>query len=313
MFSQLLRSPFHLLANLILGLLAASSVAAEDTSETEQKITHHHANNEGTKIHFASMGSGPLVVMIHGFPDYWYSWRHQMRALSPKFRTVALDQRGYNRSDQPRGVESYRVQHLVSDVVAVIKECGEEKAIVVGHDWGGFVAWNVAMTHPDLVSQLIILNLPHPTALGRELANNPKQQANSEYARNFQKPRAHEQLTAEGLAAWVKDADAKTKYVEAFQRSDFEAMVNYYKANYPRPPYREPQGTVAKVKCPVLMFHGLDDWALLPGGLNGTWEFLEKDLTLVTIPGAGHFVQQDKPERISKTILSWLQLQSELE
>jgi pimeloyl-ACP methyl ester carboxylesterase len=166
------------------------------------------------------------------------------------------------------------------------------------------------MNVPDAVDRLIILNLPHPRGLMRELANNPEQQKNSQYARNFQQEDAASKLTAEGLAFWVKDPAAKPKYIEAFRKSDFEAMLNYYKRNYPRPPYELPSGWTAKVKAPVLMIHGLNDTALLPGALNGTWEWLEKDLTLVTVPGAGHFVQQDASDFVTRTMRGWLQAQS---
>jgi pimeloyl-ACP methyl ester carboxylesterase len=195
---------------------------------------------------------------------------------------------------------------LVGDVAAVIKHLGREKAIIVGHDWGGAVAWTLATYMPQVVDKLIILNLPHLRGLSRELANNPQQQKNSQYARNFQQPDAHTKMTAEQLVFWVKDPEAKKKYIEAFNRSDFEAMLNYYKRNYPREPYKEDTSPVVKIKMPVLMIHGLDDWALLPGALNNTWEWLEKDLTLVTIPGAGHFVQQDAPEMVNRSMLMWL-------
>ncbi len=157
-----------------------------------------------------------------------------------------------------------------------------------------------------MTDKLIILNLPHFRGLSRELANNPKQQKNSAYARRFQQEGAHEALTAEELAKWVTDPEAREKYVEAFRRSDFEAMLNYYKRNYPKEPYVEDTSPVVKVKPPVLMIHGLDDWALLPGALNGTWDWLEKDLTLVTIPGAGHFVQQDAADMVNRTMKMWL-------
>jgi hypothetical protein len=124
--------------------------------------------------------------------------------------------------------------------------------------------------------------------LARELANNPQQQKNSAYARGFQLPGAHLILSAKTLSRWVKDPQARARYVEAFKRSNFEAMLNYYKANYPRLPYKEDKSPIVPVKMPVLMFHGLADTALLPGALNDTWKWLEKDLTLVTIPGAGN-------------------------
>ena len=197
---------------------------------------------------------------------------------------------------------------LVDDIAAVIKAEKADQAIIVGHDWGGAVAWNVAMRKPELTRLLIICNLPHPAGIAREIAINPEQKKNSEYAFNFQKPDAHKALKAELLAGWVSDPAARARYVDAFNKSDFEAMLNYYKANYPKPDAPPPAADVQfpKVKAPVLMFHGLNDQALLPGALNGTWQWVEKDLTIVTIPGASHFVQQDAADQVSATMVDWL-------
>jgi pimeloyl-ACP methyl ester carboxylesterase len=314
-------------------------LGAAVSSDLFDRVEHGYADNGGVKIHYASLGQGPLVVMIHGFPDFWYTFRDQMETLSSDFQTVAIDLRGYNLSDKPAGVESYAMPLLVADVAAVIRhvysvrwgptpsapllrdrpfdrQLGKEQAIVVGHDWGGAVAWYVALTQPQMVEKLVILNLPHPNGLVRELQGNPKQYENSAYARAFQEkdPSAPDvffggPMTPETLSGWVKDPEARKRYIEAFQKSDFTAMLSYYKANYPRvEPGVEPlpPPPLPKARMPVLMFHGLEDQALLPGALNGTWEWLEKDLTLVTIPGAGHFVQQDAGELVSKTMKWWL-------
>ena len=270
------------------------------------KAQHYFADNEGVKIHYVVVGDGPLVVMIHGFPDFWYSWRNQMAGLSDKFRVAAVDLRGYNLSGKPQGVENYTMSRLVSDILTVIQHLGEERAIVVGHDWGGAIAWAIAMTQPDIVEKLIICNLPHLKGLQRELTRNPEQQKHSQYARDFQQPPAHLKLPAEILAEWVTNPDTKKLYIEAFEKSDLEAMLNYYKANYPKPPYVENDSPVVKVKCPVLMFHGLEDSALLPGALNDTWKWIDNELTLMTIPDAGHFVQHDASERVTQVIRRWL-------
>jgi pimeloyl-ACP methyl ester carboxylesterase len=282
------------------------SSTARAQSDLEKRVENGYADSGGVKIHYVSLGKGPLIVMIHGFPDFWYTWRDQMEALSKDYQVVAIDQRGYNLSDKPKGVENYDMRLLVGDVAAVVKHLKRDKAIIMGHDWGGIVAWTFAMTLPDMTDKLIILNLPHPRGLTRELAHNPQQQKNSQYARNFQQPDAHTKLTAEGLSFWVKDPEAKKRYIEAFNRSDFEAMLNYYKRNYPREPYTEDTSPLIKVKMPVLMIHGLNDPALLAGALNNTWEWLDKDLTLVTIPGAGHFVQQDASDLVTRSIRMWL-------
>lgn len=271
-------------------------------------VVHDYADSAGVKIHYAALGDKykPLVIFIHGFPDYWYTWRHQMVALSSDYYCVAIDQRGYNLSDKPKGVENYDAKFLVGDVIAVIKHLGREKAIVVGHDWGGAVAWGLAQNAPQYVEKLIVLNLPHLRGVNRELANDPVQQKNSAYARQFQKEGAHKILLPEMLAAWVKDPEAKKKYIEAFKQSDIEAMLHYYKQNYPKEPYVEDKSPVVKIKMPVLLIHGLKDKALSAKMLNNTWDWLEQDLTLVTIPNADHFVQQDAADLVSRSMKSWL-------
>ena len=297
-------------------LLAGAAPVHGQQADLFDRVTHGYATSGGdVKIHYATLGSGPLVVMIHGFPDFWYTWRHVMETLSNRFQVVAIDQRGYNLSDKPKGIENYDMRLLVADVAAVIRHVGRQRATIVGHDWGGMVGWQFAMNHPEMTENLVILNLPHPTGLLRELRSNPEQIKNSEYARNFQRLSPDHPtiffgrpMTPETLSGWVQDPAARVRYVEAFERSDFDAMLNYYKRNYPSgsgagapPPPEFP-----KVKAPVLMFHGLDDRALHSDGLSGTWNWLEQDLTLVTVPGAGHFVQQDAADLVSSTMLWWL-------
>ena len=279
------------------------------------EVTHKYADNDGTRIHYVSIGQGPLVVMIHGFPDYWYSWRHQMSALKDHYQVIAIDQRGYNKSDQPKGVENYAMPLLVSDVVAVIKDTGASQATIVGHDWGGAVAWQVALNLPQITRNLIILNLPHPNGLAREMRNNLEQRTNSGYAQKFRQGKASDPdilaggpMTAVRLSQWVQDKEAKQNYIDAFDRSSFSAMLNYYKANYPRLSDSQSDKAVSapQLNMPVLMFHGLKDRALHSDGLNNTWNWVDQDLTIVTAPSAGHFVQQDAADLVSKTMKSWL-------
>ena len=302
------------------GLVLSTAVAAGGSSASQgdvfDRVTHGTAVSEGgVKIHYASLGKGPLVVMIHGFPDFWYSWRHQMDALAETFQVVAIDQRGYNLSDKPKGVENYDMRLLVGDVAAVIRHLGRDRATIVGHDWGGVVAWQFAMNLPQMTENLVILNLPHPQGLSRELRINAEQIKNSAYARNFQEKTPADPtvffgrpMTAENLAGWVRDPAARKHYVEAFKRSDFDAMLNYYKRNYPRQSGADaaPAPEMPKVQAPVLMFHGLRDTALHSDGLSGTWNWVAKDLTLVTAPEAGHFVQQDAADLVTSTMKWWL-------
>ncbi len=272
-------------------------------------VEHKYAENNGVKIHYAAMGDGPLIVFIHGFPDFWYSWRHQMSGLKDDYRVVALDTRGYNKSDKPEKQEDYDMSLLVQDVAAVIKAEGQEKAVIVGHDWGGAIAWQFAMTRPQMATKLIIVNLPHPKGIVRELASNPEQQANAQYARNFQQPDSDKTLNPLILAGIVaRDEEARAIYVEAFQNSSINGMMNYYRQNYPREPYAEFAANMPNISIPVLQFHGLKDTALHHHGLNNTWEWIDKDYTLVTIPNVGHWAHHEAPELVTDTMKWWLKM-----
>lgn len=291
-------------------LLVATGASADIWDEVE----HGYADSDGVKIHYATVGEGPLVVMIHGFPDFWYSWRHQMEGLKDNFKVVAIDQRGYNLSGQPEGEANYNMRYLISDVAAVIKHLGAEKATIVGHDWGGIVSWQFAFALPQMVDKLVILNLPHPNGLARELANNVEQQENSSYARTFIEGSPSDPdilfggpMSAESLSFWVSDADARARYTDAFAQSSFDAMLAYYKQNYPRTNSNMPAPPLApQLDVPLLVFHGLRDTALHSDGLNNTWDWNDGDTTIVTAPNAGHFVQQDAAELVTSTLKWWL-------
>lgn len=292
-------------------------------ADITQDVRHHFASNDGVNLHYVSLGekegdlkNRPLAVMLHGFPDFWYTWRHQMPALAKTHYVVAMDLRGYNKSDKPNGVENYSMPVLMSDVVAVIEHAGYEKAVIIGNDWGGAIAWNLASFHPQRVERLIVCNLPHMKGLTRELNNNPRQQEASGYARDFQKPDAHKNLsptTLTRIVAGNRSADVQEKYQTAFENSDIESMLNYYKANFPRPGNDPRPGNetseptdMPNVQCPTLIIHGLKDKALLASGLNDNWDWVDNELTILTLPGADHFAQQDAPSRVTKAITQWL-------
>ena len=289
----------------IFGIVLAAALLIAGAAQAADR----YATNGGVKIHYVVTGKGPLVVMIHGFPDYWATWKPLMKTLNAAgYRTAALDNRGYNLSDKPQGEAAYAMPNLVGDVGAVIKAEGQTDAIVIGHDWGAAIAWNVALTRPDLVNRLVIPSVPHPAGMARELATNKAQQEGSNYARNFQKPGSEKNLTAEGLAGWVKDPAEKAGYVAAFKRSDFAAMMNYYRANYPKG--TEPGAAPVAyppIKVPVLVIHGMKDTALNAAGHNGTWEHVQADTTILMVPTAGHFVQHDAEKLVNRTIRDWLE------
>lgn len=191
------------LAGLFVGaaLIATAAIAATPA------FKDHYAQNGDVKIHYVSAGnaSKPLVVMIHGYPDFWYTWRHMMDELDGDYRVVAMDTRGYNLSDKPEGVDNYKQAKLVTDVEAVIHAEGRKSAILIGHDFGASTSWRTAMDKPEMVDRLVIFSVPHPTNMAYELKTNPIQQKNSQYARNNQAPGSEAKMTAEGLAGWVRD------------------------------------------------------------------------------------------------------------
>lgn len=287
----------------------ALALVAVLAMSTAAQAADRYATNNGVKIHYVVEGKGPLMVLIHGFPDYWATWKPLMAELNKAgYRTAALDTRGYNLSDKPQGVAAYAMPNLIGDVAAVIAAEGEKNATVIGHDWGAAIAWQTTFARPELVNKLVILSVPHPAGMAREMATNPDQQRNSQYARNFQQEGSEARLTAEGLAGWVKDPAARPGYVEAFRRSDFAAMMNYYRANYPRgvgetaaPPPAPP-----RIKVPVLVIHGMKDTALNAAGHSGTWNHVDADTTVVMFPQAAHFVQHDAAAQVNRTIRDWL-------
>ena len=236
-----------------------------------------------------------------------------MKGLSENFQVVAMDQRGYNLSDQPEGEESYNMEYLVSDVAALIRHFGSDKATIVGHDWGGIVSWQFAFARPEMVENLVILNLPHPNGLARELASNSDQQENSAYARRFIAGSATDPdilfggpMNSQSLSFWVSDPKAREKYVEAFDNSSFDAMLAYYKQNYPRVSEGNTPPPAPQLDVPLLVFHGLRDTALHSNGLNNTWDWNDSDTTIVSAPDANHFVQQDAADLVTTTLKWWL-------
>ena len=299
------------IGSLVLALsLSGAAASARKPVAVQDKFV---AGAGGVKIHYLASGKGPLVVLIHGYPDYSGSWARLTPALNDAYRVVALDTRGYNLSDHPDGVENYEMPKLVADVDAVIAAEGYRTATVLGHDWGGSIAWMYAFTHPDKLDNLIVLSTPHPILFMQQMQTNPAQQASSQYARNFQKEGSEATMTAEGLARRIQDPAEHARYLEAFKRSSFSAMMNYYRANYPRtvgPGAKRPfvPDNPPQIPVPLLIIHGMKDTALLADGHAGTWNKASQDTTIMMIPNAGHFVQNDAAELVNGTIRSWLDL-----
>lgn len=296
---------------ILLPVAVNASPQSVDPHTIMDDVTHHYAKNEDVKIHYVTVGDGPLIVMLHGFPDYWYTWRDQMEVLKNDFQVVAMDLRGYNLSGQPDGVEHYAMKHLMNDVIAVIKSTGNDKAIIVGHDWGGAIAWQLAINHPDVVEKLVVCNMTHPTGYSTASLKTLQSNGNTSYMDTFRE-HTSESLPVSWLCGWVKDPEAKKHYEAAFARSSVDAMINYYRANTKTKSQRADwlaNPVIADqptVNVPVLAIFGVDDKYVSKLGLNNTWDWLSSDFTLVTVPDAGHFVQQDASGLVSRSMKMWL-------
>lgn len=270
----------------------------------------------GVRLHFVSAGpaTGRLVVLLHGFPEFWWSWRHQLRALSEAgYRVLAPDTRGFAQSEKPRGVRSYGVERLARDVVELVRHEGRASAIVVGHDWGAVVAWQVAMRHPEVVERLGILNVPHPRRMLEGLLT-PQQLRRSWYIFFFQLPSLPEWLLSRADFTGLREVfrqdgfeeDEIAPYIDAFRAPGaLTAALNYYRAaardtlvdlltrRGPKP-----------VTCPVLVLWGRRD-RVLGEELASPPPSLVPRATVELIDDATHWVQHDAPERVSARLLAF--------
>ncbi len=280
-------------------------------------ITHRFIPTNGVRLHVAEAGpqDGPLVVLLHGFPEFWYGWRRQIPALAAAgFHVVAPDQRGYNLSDKPAAVQDYATQILAADVVGLFDACGADRALLVGHDWGGGVAWTVAEQHPDRLRALAVLNCPHGQALREVLGRSPRQALRSWYMAAFQIPWLPEKLLGARGARRLGRAmrgtarrgtfsrEDMTRYQEAWlQPGALTAMINWYRAGLRHPAPRSP----AAIEPPTLLIWGEQDTAL------GT-EFIEPicrpcaDIRVERLPDASHWVQHEEPDAVNALLVEFL-------
>lgn len=290
----------------MLVLLTGFQAGADALSDFENTVEHHTTSRSGASIHYAMTGSGDPVLFVHGFPDHWLTWWRQMDALSSDYSVASMDLRGFNLSDQPTAPEAYAIENLIADVEAVISDVDAGPVTLVGHDWGGFLAWHVAMERPDLVSRLVVVNIPHPWSVANELATNPEQVTASQYVDFFRSPGAAERISRDLISNWVTDPAFLERHHAAMERSDLNAMLNYYRAHYPQRPYRAYESDPVKIKVPTLVVFGALDPFLLVSGLGDTWNFVAAPLTMVIWPDAGHFSHHDQPDRLTELLLDWL-------
>ncbi|HET7232806.1 MAG TPA: alpha/beta hydrolase [Longimicrobium sp.] len=287
-----------------------------------QQWTDRFGTVNGVTLHWVEAGQGPLVLLLHGFPEFWYEWRHQIPVLARAgFRVVAPDLRGYNLSDKPRGVRHYRAGVVMDDVAALIGHLGAERAFVVGHDWGGVIAWRLAIQRPELVERLVILNAPHPAVFARELKH-PRQLLRSWYAGFFQLPFLPEAaFRANGHALLERvfrtspvrpnaytDEDIR-QYKDAVSRPGaLTAMINYYRA-FGIGTLAGGRGGEAPrgdgiVRRPTMVIWGEQDTALNIHNLDGLEAYVP-DLRIERIADASHWVPADAPEKVNRLLIGF--------
>lgn len=286
-------------------------------SVLEGSWTQEFINTNGVKLHYVTQGNGPLMLMLHGFPEFWYSWRHQIPEFAKDYKVVALDLRGYNDSEKPKNPESYGMKELVKDVEEVIKGLGYQSCVLVGHDWGGAIAWSFAYDRPEMVDRLIVMNLPHPAKFMEGLRT-PQQLLRSWYIFFFQLPLLPElflqwndyQAIASAFIDMAIDKTAFSKAdLEAYKdaaakRGALSAMLNYYR-NIFQGLFDKNQQEWGILEVPTLMIWGENDTALGKELTYGT-ELYVKDLQTKYIPNCSHWVQQEQPQLVNQYMREFL-------
>jgi epoxide hydrolase 4 len=277
-------------------------------------VRDSYADLNNTRLHYVESGEGPLVVLLHGFPEFWFSWRFQVPALAAAgFRVVAPDMRGYNLSSRPRGVPAYDIDCLAGDIHDLIRERGAESAFLAGHDWGAAVAWATAMNHPEVVGRLAILNVPHPRRLLHGLRR-PRQLVKSWYMFLFQLPWLPERL-ARARRWWFFrygfEHDARPgaftptdidRYVQAWsQPGAATATINYYRAVFRQSP-RRAEARIRPVDAPTLVIWGERDRYLGAELAEPDPADVPNVERVVRLPNASHWVQHDEPERVNQLL-----------
>jgi len=298
-------------------------------------IVDQYAVVNGVRLHYLAAGAGPLIIFLHGFPEFSYAWHKQLAEFAIDHLAVAPDGRGYNLSDKPSRVDQYAMKHLVEDVSALASHLGYEKFVLAGHDWGGAIAWSFAIKHPESLSKLVVINGPHPGIFDRLLRHDPVQQKASQYMLMFRSSKAEEILSADNYAALIgivfgrrmrnghlseEDERDKQVYLEAWSKPGaLTGGLNYYRAAQIGPavgqadslPDLVARGNFAvdparlNVNVPTLVIWGEDDIALPVSNLEGLDQYVPQ-LTIKRIPNAGHWVIHERSAEVNAYIRDFL-------
>jgi pimeloyl-ACP methyl ester carboxylesterase len=289
----------------------------------DASMRHGYAQIGGVRLHYAERGSGGrLVILLHGFPECWYSWRHQLMALGEHYTVVAPDMRGYNLSDKPARVADYKINLLVDDVLGLVRHFGQKQAAIVGHDWGAGVSWAVAQTHPEYVWKLVAMQVP-PIPVWR--ANLTLRQAlKSWYMLFFQLPRVPEWLMSARDFAFIErtfkqtvarpgtftDTDIAVYKKALREPGALTAAINYYRANvfslFGRRKQSHEDLSDGRIRVPTLFIYGEQDHAVLPETVRDVKSFIDAPYREVRIKTSAHWVQNEAVEEVNAALQSFL-------
>ncbi len=286
-------------------------------------MEHHYADLNDVTLHYVSEGSGNLILFLHGFPKFWYEWKDQLSEFGQDYHAVAPDMRGYNLSSKPKSVEAYKISVVCEDIRKLIGHLGHEQCILVGHDWGGVIAWAFAGRHPDVLDRLVVINCPHPAIFRRELQHNSDQQKASQYFNLFRSDSGAETLLKDdcaalrrillqkGLAEGYFDEQDKKEYVKAWTQSGaIQAGLNYYKMLPLSPDLKEAEGISRAfdeafpgltIEVPTLVIGGEQDRAMVVENLNDLDAYVP-ELSIVRIPEGSHWVPNEHSDRVNAEI-----------
>lgn len=289
------------------------------SSETVADWQHQFVETNHIRLHCVTQGEGDLVVLLHGFPEFWYSWRHQIPALAKQFKVVVPDLRGYNDSDKPDS--GYDLDTISRDITGLIRHLGYSQAHIIGHDWGGAIAWHMAQTVPQWLDRLALLNAPHPDKLRQELLGNLDQLRRSWYLLAFQIPALPEWIIRQNLSTLVKNWFQEQAIRKgAFSAKDTEifkaalekpgvlsAALNYYRQFFaPQAWLQQWSQRSAPVTAPTLVLWGAEDSLLSPSLMEGLEQFVSAPLQLKLLPNCGHWVHQEVPQTVNRELLTFL-------
>lgn len=286
-------------------------------------MQHSYLKANGIQFHVVEQGApdAPLLLLLHGFPEYWYSWRHQFTPLAEHYRVVAPDLRGYHLTDKP--TTGYDLETLTSDVHALMEALGERTLTLVAHDWGGMLAWMFAYQYPECLERLVVLNCPHPVRFLEEWRANPQQLLKSWYILFFQLPWLPEILLSANDYAFIEaafrdahvrpgsfsDADIRLYKQAIAIPGALTAAINYYRANLEAVQLDAlvRRSEHQKIACPTMLVWGTEDFALETSLTRDMERFFASPMRLELIPGCSHWIQQEAPEAVNRLLVDFLQ------